>query len=363
MRRGLVPLALMGAVLLLFAGTLAILVSRAQPADPDVTFVTAERRDIVVKTVATGAIVPRVEVEIKSRVSGVLDELAVEPGDQVEAGDLIARVKIIPDSASLNNALANVKTARIELANARQELERAQALSAKAALSVAELQRVERDFALAEQAFGAARSNLQIVREGATRGSGNVLTEITSTVSGMVLAADVEEGETVTETNNFNAGTTIASVADMTDMVFEGSVDESEVGRIREGMGLQITVGAMADRRIAGTLEYISPKGELVEGAVQFAIRAAIEDEPWLFIRAASSATADIVLDRREGVVAIDEAALRFEGDDVFVDMKAGSGELERRRVEVGLSDGVYIEVEGLEEGEEAVANPTAPRE
>jgi HlyD family secretion protein len=251
-----------------------------------------------------------------------------------------------------------VRTAKIERDNAATELQRAEDLSARSALSASELQRARRDHDLALQSYQAALSNLQIVREGATRGTGNVLTEVRSTVAGMVLAVDVEEGESVTETNTFNAGTTIASVADMSDMVFEGSVDESEVGRIREGMPLDITVGALRDHRIAGTLEYISPKGLLVDGAVEFEIRAAITPEDGLFIRAGSSANADIVLDRREGVVTVDERALRFEGDEVFVELDRG-GSIERRTVEVGLSDGLMIEISsGLEPGDTVTGGP-----
>ena len=191
---------------------------------------------------------------------------------------------------------------------------------------------------------------LEIVREGATRGSGNVSTDVRSTVSGMVLAVDVEVGDTVTETNTFNAGTTIAWVADMTDMVFEGLVDESEVGRIREGMPLDITVGAIRGRTMAGTLEYISPKGLVEEGTVQFEIRAAIVPQEDLFIRAGSSANADIVLEKKDQVLSIDEEALRFEAERVYVEVEAAGGGFEQRDVKVGLSDGLHIEVlQGLD--------------
>ena len=347
MNRSLMPVFATVGVVVLFLGTVGFLLSRSSTVPDEVELVTPTVADIVVKTVATGAIVPRVEVEIKSRVSGVVRTIDVEPGDQVETGMLLSTIQIIPDSASLNNAQANVRTARIELDAASQELERARALSAKSALSAAELQRVERDHDLARQGYNAALSNLQIVKEGATRGSGNVSTEVRSTVDGMVLTVDVEEGQSVTETNTFNAGTTVASVADMTDMVFEGTLDESEVGRIREGMPLEITVGALQERVIEGTLEYISPKGIVVDGAVQFEIRAAIRPEADLFIRAGSSATADIVLDRREQVLTVDEKALRFEGDEVLVDVQTSAGEFETRTVEVGLSDGIRIEVLG----------------
>lgn len=348
MRRAL-PIGIVVGVAALFVATVVWLYVMSRPVAEEVRIVEPSRSDIVLKTVATGALVPRAEVEIKSRVSGVVAALHVQPGQQVEAGQLIAEIRVIPDSASLNNAQNSLRAAKIEFDNANVELERAQSLSARAALSTAELQRAQTARDLAKQTYDASWSQLQIVKDGATRGSGDVSTEIRSTVAGMVLAVDVEQGESVTETNTFNAGTTIASVADMNDMVFEGTIDESEVGRIKEGMPLDITVGALRDRKISGSLEYISPKGITVDGSVQFEIRAAIQPEPGLFIRAGSSANADIVLDRRDGVLAIDEAALRFEGEKVYVEVEVSPGRYERRNLVVGLSDGLKIEiVDGL---------------
>ncbi|MEQ1565050.1 MAG: efflux RND transporter periplasmic adaptor subunit [Myxococcota bacterium] len=355
------PLVVVGGVAGLFLLTVAFLFVQSRPEVIEARIVEPEKSDIVVKTVATGAIVPRAEVEIKSRVSGVLQELSVQPGALVTAGDLIAVVKVIPDSATLNNAQANVRQAKIELDASQLELDRAEQLVASQALSTAELDRARRERDLARQRYDAARDGLQIVREGATRGSGDVSTEIRSTVTGMVLAVDVELGQSVTETNTFTAGTTVAIVADMTDMVFEGNIDESEVGRIREGMPLAITVSALRDHPFEGSLEYISPKGVVVDGSVQFEIRAAVRTDagaaadgvPSMFIRAGSSANADIVLDRREGVLAVEEAALSFEDGQPFVEVEAANGRYERRSVKVGLSDGLRIEVlEGLAEGD-----------
>lgn len=300
MSRVWVPVGIVGGVVALFFATVAWLFVQSRPAVEDVAIVEAAKADLVLKTVATGAIVPRAEVEIKSRVSGVVHALHVVPGQLVESGQLIAEIKVIPDSASLNQANGNVRAAKIEYDNAVVELGRTESLSAQSAVSAVDLQRARTARDLAKQSFDAAWSHLQIIRDGATKGSGDVSTDIRSTVAGMVLAVGVEQGESVTETNTFNAGTTIASVADMSDLIFEGHLDESEVGRIREGMPLDITVGALRDRKIAGTLEYISPKGELIDGSVQFEIRAAIRPEDGLFIRAGSSANGDIVLDRRE---------------------------------------------------------------
>jgi HlyD family secretion protein len=365
MRRSWWPMLIVVGVVLAFVATLAFLFVQARPEPEEVEIVEPAKRDIVLKTVATGAIVPRVEVEIKSRVSGVVDELLVEPGAAVTAGDLIARIQVIPEAATLAQAEADLRTAKIALDNAQVDHDRAESLASRDAISAAEVQAARTAWQLARQEYEAALEHLQIVREGATRGSGIVSTDVRSTVTGMVLAVDVEVGDTVTETNTFSAGTTIAWVADMTDMIFEGQVDESEVGRIQEGMPLDITVGAVRDRTIAGNLEYISPKGVVVEGTVQFEIRAAITPQTDLFIRAGSSANADIVLERRDQVLSIDESALRFDGDRVYVEVEQGDGVFEPRDVKVGLSDGLYIEVvEGITgterlEGGGDVGSPT----
>lgn len=364
MRRILLPVSVVGGVVGLFLLTVVWLFVQSRPVAEELRIVEPAKADIVLKTVATGAIVPRAEVEIKSRVSGVVHALHVVPGQEVATGDLIAEIKVIPDTSALNQAQSSVRSAKIEFDNAMVDLERAESLSSSSALSASELQQARTARDRAKAGFDGAWSQLQIVKDGATRGSGDVSTQIRSTVSGMVLAIDVKQGQSVTETNTFNAGTTIAWVADMSDMVFEGQIDESEVGRIREGMPLDITVGALRDRKIAGTLEYISPKGVVEEGSVQFEIRAAIRPEDGLFIRAGSSANADIVLDRRDQVLAVDEAALRFEGEKVYVEVEVGPGEFERRDLEVGLSDGLKIEVlKGLSGEERLKAGASdAPR-
>ena len=330
-----------------FLATVVFLVWKSREAPVVYDTETPVVTDIVKKTVATGAIVPRTEVEIKSRVSGVLDQLEVEPGEHVEEGALIATIQIIPDLQTLNSAESAVTSAKIALDENEEELRRALDLAERSAISTRELQNAKTNHRLAEQEYRAAVRNLRIVREGSAGGSAQVSTEVRSTVSGMVLAVDVKEGESVTETNTFNAGTTIASVADMTDMIFEGQVDESEVGRIEEGMPLRIQVGALPDRVFDGTLEYIAPKGVLAEGAVQFEIRAAIEAQSDVFIRAGVSANADIVLERRDQVLAVRESVLQFDEGEVYVDVEVGPQSFERREVEVGLSDGIHIEVTG----------------
>jgi HlyD family secretion protein len=313
-----------------------------------------QRGDVVNKTVATGSILPRREIAIKPRVSGVIEKLFLEPGMPVKAGDEIARIKIIPNVVSLNAAESSVKTAQISFDNAIRELERGRGLFERKLISEAELSRLQTEHQLRQQELSAARSNLQLIRTGAARGSGKVSNVVTSTVDGMVIEVPVKEGESVTETNNFNPGTTIAAVADMGDMIFQGFVDESEVGKIADGMELEVTIGAIEQERFKGKLEYIAPKGATIEGAIQFEIKAALELKPELFVRAGYSANANIVLDKVTDVLTISEALLQFEGKGArkpYVEVEVTDQVFEKRPVEIGLSDGIRVEVKaGLAE-------------
>lgn len=356
-RIGLVAIVLL--VLALFVGTLAFLYVEAM--EPDVEYKTEKpvTMDIIKKTVATGALVPRNEVEIKSRVSGILSELLVEPGDSVESGDLIARIRVVPQPQSLERASAAVRTARLNLREVTALLAEDEALHEASALPLADLERRRIEVERRTQELQAAQRDLTLVREGALRNAEAVATDIRSTVEGMVLDVPVKVGESVTETNTFNAGTTIAFVADMSDMIFEGNVDESEVGRISEGMPLSIMVGALDNATLEGTLEHIAPKGQLVDGAVQFAIKARMAPKEGMFVRAGSSANADIVLDRRRDVLAIKEALLTFDKGEPHVEVEVGPQQFERRPVELGLSDGIMVEVKsGVAEGDALKGRP-----
>jgi HlyD family secretion protein len=358
--RRLGPILVGIAVVVLFLGTVGFLFVQSREAPVVYDTVEPTIKDIVQKTVATGAIVPRNEVAIKSRISGIIDTLEVEPGDLVKAGDLIAKVRIVPDTVTLNRAEADVDATRIKLADAKATFERANELAEGGALSDTELRAATLAKDLAEEEYAAAVSNLELVREGASKRSGVASTDVLSTVDGMILDLPVKAGESVIPSNTFNEGTTIAAVADMNDLIFEGEVDESEVGKVKEGMPLVITVGALDDQIFHGTLEYIAPKGELKEGAIQFKIKAAITVPEGTFIRAASSANADIVLDRRDHVLSLPEAVVKFEeGQEkkATVEVETGVDRYEPREIEVGLSDGIDIEVvSGLTESERVKA-------
>ena len=353
--------------------------------------------DIVKKTVATGAIKPRQEVHIKPQVSGVVDELFVEAGELVKKGEQIARIKLVPSQVNINNAQSSVELARIrydqakrELArqqevfgkkldvesararfeNARQEDERNKKLFADGVVSEQQYQQIKRDLSIAKAEFentqllstnnlkqfeadvdirkqelDAAIDNLQLLREGATKNSKQVANIVVSTVDGMVLDVPVEEGTSVIERNNFNEGTSVAIVADMNSLIFEGKVDESDVGKLKEGMPLELTVGAIENKKFGATLEYIAPKGELEEGTVKFKVRAAIAPTTDVFLRAGYSASGDIILDKKEKVVSIKERDIIFEGDTTYVEVATGEQEFQKKRVQLGLSDGIQIEV------------------
>jgi HlyD family secretion protein len=350
-----IVLALVGLVMLgLFAGTLVFLWKRSQT--PPVVWETREpfTATIVKKAVATGSVVPRREIAIKPQVSGIVDELYVEPGAKVAQGDLIARITIIPDIGSLAAAESRLERARIQLENAEIEHRRNRRLADDGLIAEATFRTFELALAEARQEVEAADDSLAVIRKGARKQAATATnTLVRATAAGMVLEVPVERGDSVIEANTFNDGTTIASVADMDEMVFEGKVDESEVGKLREGMALELTVGAIEDRRFDATLEHIAPKGVEENGAIQFEIRAALGEHDDSFLRANYSANADIVLARRDEVLAVQESWLQFDDGQAYVEVESAPQQFERRDVATGLSDGITIEVlDGLGTGD-----------
>ena len=309
--------------------------------------------DIVKKTVATGSVVPRKEVEIKPQVSGLINKIFVEAGDRVKVGDLIATVRIIPNMVNLNNAENRVNRAKIALKNAKRDYERNQQLLEEGVIAQATFQEVELRYLNAQEEISAAEDNLQLIRKGSTKRSGKTAnTNIRATISGMVLDVPVEEGNSVIEANTFNDGTTIAIIANMEEMIFEGKVDEAEVGKIKEGMELRLTIGAIEDVEFPAILEHISPKGVEENGAIQFEVRAAIKLLEDQFIRAGYSANADIVLDQKDSVLSIKESVLQFKDDQVYVEVETQNQEFDTVYLKTGISDGINIEVlSGITDG------------
>lgn len=308
---------------------------------------TPQVTNIIQKTVATGSVVPRKEILIKPQVSGIIREIFVEAGDTVREGDLIARIKVIPDMLSLSNAENRLNRAKISLENAQIDFDRNKKLLEQGVISPADFQPFELSLKQAREEVVAAEDNLQIVKEGVARSSGvETTTLIRSTISGMVLDVPVKEGNSVIEANNFNEGTTIASVADMVDLIFDGKVDESEVEKLEAGMPLILRVGAIESGAFDAVLEYIAPKGVEENGAVQFQIKASVKLSAGQFIRAGYSANADVVLGRRDSVLAISEALVQFDKEQKsFVEVLTAPDTYERRDVKLGMSDGMMVEV------------------
>ena len=350
-----VALVLVGLLLLSgFGGTLVYLYSKSDTPPPTFGTATPATMTIVKKTVATGSVLPRKEVEIKPQVSGVVDRLFVEPGRNVRTGDPVARIRIIPNMVTLAAAENRVNRARIGVDNAEQDLARNRRLLEEGILARAEFQRFEIAQRNAKEELTAAVDNLELIKKGTTESAGETTnTLVRATIGGTILEVPLQEGDFVIESNTFNEGTTIATIADMDELIFIGRIDESEVGKLRPGMELVLTVGALDEHRLGAKLEHIAPKGVAQNGAIQFEIRAALDPHPDLLLRANYSANADIVLDRRENVLAIDEGLLQFEGDKTFVEIETAPQVFERREIKTGLSDGIHIEVvSGLTERE-----------
>ncbi|TMQ11518.1 MAG: efflux RND transporter periplasmic adaptor subunit [Deltaproteobacteria bacterium] len=310
----------------------------------------AETTDLTKKTVATGSIVPRHAVDVKPKVTGVLTELYVEAGKKVKQGAPLGKVTIIPDAQAMNTAESRVRSAQITLDNAKRELDREENLFKQGVVAEAELFKFRTDYAMARQVLDSASSQLQLVKDGATRAQGKSSTlVVTATVEGTVIDVPVKVGYSVIQANSFNPGTTVATIADMDDMIFDGRVDEGEVAKIKEGMKLKIKVGAIEKDLFDGTLEYIAPQGKEQDGAIQFEIKAAIAQKAGIYIRAGYSANADIVLDEKHHVLAVREAVVQYEHDKPFVEVETAPQVFVKRPVKLGLSDGIKVEVlEGL---------------
>lgn len=334
--------------LIIIAGTLYFLYAKQKK--PTVTYETVNPQigqTIIKKTVATGSIVPRKEIAIKPRVSGIIEEIYVESGNLIKKGDLIAKIKIIPNMVNLNNAESRLNRARINLKNAELEYQRNQKLFQQEVIPEADFLEYELAFKSAKEEIESAENNLDLIKKGQTKNMGETTnTLVRSTIDGMILDMPIREGNSVIESNTFNDGTTIALIADMGEMVFEGKIDESEVGKIREGMDLILTIGAIEKAKFSARLEHISPKGVEENGAIQFEIKADVKLLDSFFVRSGYSANADIVLDRVDSIMTISESLLKFRNDTAYVEVETDQPQVfEERIIETGLSDGINIEV------------------
>lgn len=302
------------------------------------------------KTVATGKVVPEDEVEIKPQISGIIDKIYLEEGTKVKAGDLIAKIKVVPNEQALNQASGRVRTAQLSLGNVKIEYDRNKALFEKGVISSQDFNTLKLQFEQAEQELKNAQADYQIIRQGSAGGSTTANTNIRATVSGTILEIPVKEGDQVIQSNNFNDGTTIASIADLSKMIFEGKVDEGEVGKLKVGMPLKISLGAVEGKELEAKLKFIAPKGLEEAGAVQFKIEGDVEVKDDIFIRAGYSANASLVLEKKDSILVIPEALLQFDKDTEkpYVEVAVGDvaqQKFERKDVEIGISDGVNVEI------------------
>ena len=343
---------------LVFIGTFAYLFKRSKPKEIRYEELTPSIEDIVKSTVVTGKIQPRDEVNVKAQISGIVSELSKEAGQQVEKNEVIAKLKVIPEMSQLSAAQSRVRLSEVNLKQAQTNYDREKKLFDQQLVSAESFEQVAQALKQAKEEYNASVEALEIIRDGVSSSNkSGSSTLVRSSVSGLILDVPVKVGNTVINSNTFNDGTTIATVADMDDLIFDGNIDETEVGRLSAGMPVKITIGALQDVSFDAVLEYISPKAIENNGVNQFEIKASVKIPDEITIRSGYSANAEIVLQEIKQVLSVPESALQFEGDKTYVYLVTENG-YERRDVVTGLSDGVNIEIkEGLSAGEKVRGN------
>ena len=299
------------------------------------------------KTVVTGKVIPEDEVEIKPQIPGIIEKLYVEEGDLVSNGDLLAKIKVVPNEQALNSAEGRLANSRIVLKNAEIDFKRNKALFEKEIISKQDFENSQLRFDQARQDVRNAKSDLQIIRLGSAGGSSLANTNIRATVPGTILEIPVKRGDQVIESNSFNAGTTIATIADLKKMIFEGKVDEADVDKLIIGMPLKVNLAAIQGKQMDARLKFIAPKGNEEQGVVQFKIEGDVFLNDSISVRAGYSANASIVLERKDSIMAIAESLLQFDRktEKAYVEVLLGDQKFERRDVEIGISDGINVEI------------------
>ena len=304
------------------------------------------------KIVATGKLNPEEEIELKPQISGIVDKILVEEGDLVQKGDLIAKIRVVPNEQALVSAQSRIKTSKFNYDNAKTLFERNKALYEKGVISRQDFENNELSLNQAQESYMQAQNDYQIIKRGSISGGGSANTNIVAQISGTILQIPVREGDQVIQSNNFNAGTTIATIADMRQMIFEGKVDESEVGKLEEGKTIKVILGAINEKEFPAKLTFVAPKGVEENGAVQFVIKADVAVESSNKIRAGYSANAEIEVASKDSVMVVKEALLQFNRitEKPFVEILNDNGDFVIKNVEIGISDGINVEItEGLE--------------
>lgn len=354
---------LMALVAVIFIGTFVFLYIKSQPQPEVYDEFTMQRMDIRKTTVVTGKIEPRNEVNVKPQISGIITEILKEAGETVQEGEVIAKVKVIPDMGSLSAAQSRLRLAEINRKQAQTDYDREKTLFDKGLVAADEYDKIAQALRQAREEVDAAQDNLEVVRDGVSKSNASASsTLIRSTITGLILDIPVKVGNSVILANTFNDGTTIATVANMNDLIFRGNIDETEVGRLSTGMTMKITIGALQDLKFNARLEYIAPKATDQNGANQFEIKAAVNlPSNATNIRSGYSANAEIVLAEAKNVLAVQESAIEFDGDDTYVYVIKGEGDkqtYERRKVQTGISDGINIEIRSGVKPNEHIRGP-----
>ena len=341
-------------IVAVFAGTFVFLYKNSQPEEIRYQELPTQKQDVARSTVLTGKIVPRNEVNIKPQINGIIAEIYKEAGQMVQQGEVIARLTVIPDMNSLSAAQSRVRLSEINLKQAQTNFDREKALFEKNLISAEEYEKTEQALSQAKEEYAASQESLEVIRDGvSSKNATSSSTLIRSTITGLILDIPVKVGNSVIQANTLNDGTTVATVANMSDLIFEGQIDETEVGSLYEGMPLTITIGALKDYTFDASLEYISPKAVENNGANQFKVKAAVKVDSEHVIRSGYSANAQIDLEKATDVLTVPESALEFVKEESYVYKKAQDDTYTKTKVETGLSDGVNIEIkDGLSEGD-----------
>ena len=307
------------------------------------------------KTVATGKLNPEEEIELKPQISGIVDQIFVEEGDLVSKGDLIAKIRVVPNEQALGSAKSRINTTRLSFENAQTLFNRNKTLFEKGVISKQDFENSELSLNQSKESYDQSKDDYQIIKQGSLSGGSSANTNIVAQISGTILEIPVREGDQVIQSNNFNAGTTIATIADMSKMIFEGKVDESEVGKLEEGKDIKVILGAINEKEFPAVLTFVAPKGVEENGAVQFTIKADVTIEASTKIRAGYSANAEIEIESKDSILVIKEALLQFNRitEKPFVELQNENGNFTKKNIEIGLSDGINVEIlEGIEEGD-----------
>jgi len=307
------------------------------------------------KTVATGKLNPEEEIELKPQISGIVDQIFVEEGDLVRKGDLIAKIRVVPNEQALGSAKSRINSTRLSFENAQTLFNRNKTLFEKGVISKQDFENSELSLNQAKESYNQSKDDYQIIKQGSLYGGSSANTTIVAQIPGTILEIPVREGDQVIQSNNFNAGTTIATIADMSKMIFEGKVDESEVGKLEEGKDIKVILGAINEKEFPAVLTFVAPKGVEENGAVQFTIKADVTIEASTKIRAGYSANAEIEIESKDSILVIKEALLQFNRitEKPFVELLEDNGTFKKKNIEIGLSDGINVEIiDGVEEGD-----------